>query len=38
MSCSVHEYQVVQVLSWVSLEDSEKLGGVATRAPDCGQK
>lgn len=22
-SCSVHEYQVVQVLSWLSLEDSE---------------
>lgn len=25
-------------LSWVPLEDHEKLGGMATRAPDCGQR
>lgn len=38
MSCSVHEYQVVQVLSWLSLEDNEKLGEMAITAPDCGQR
>lgn len=36
-SCSVHVYQAVQVLSWVSLEKNEKLGGTAMRAQDCGQ-
>lgn len=30
MSCSVNVHKVVRVLSWVFLEDSEKLGRTAT--------
>lgn len=32
MVCSVRAHQVVQVLSWGSLEGNEKLGGMATKA------
>lgn len=31
---SVNTHQVVQVLSWVSLEDNERLGAMAVRAGD----